>query len=328
MAGNVWDWVDDLYDSNYYKNSPLRNPKNETIGQYRVQRGGSWLNSSINARTYSRGISSPSDRSSDNGIRCAQDATSVSTSASTIAPIVGPESTDTPRPSAVPTLRAGTVLRRGNDNSEMVYVPAGDFLMGTNSNDKYTHDIEKPQRTIYLDAFWIDKYEVTNSLYKKCVSTGKCSAPPNKSSATRNPYYGNSAYDNYPVIYVAWNDADDYCDWANKRLPTEQEWEKATRGTDGRIFPWGNTFDKNLLNSYEGNRGDTTAVGSYPKGASPYGVMDMAGNVREWVADWFEYPKHRAIRGGTWETVNDRTFHRSYSIPEFRYEDLGFRCAQ
>jgi serine/threonine-protein kinase len=193
----------------------------------------------------------------------------------------------------------------------MVYVPAGEFTMGSND-----YDDEKPPHAVYLDAFWIDKFEVTNALYKKCVDAGKCSAPQESKSSTRALYYGNSQYDNYPAINVTWENATQYCAFAKKQLPTEAQWEKAARGTDKRIYPWGDTFDVNKLNSSEGGKGDTTAVGSYPSGASPYGALDMAGNVWEWVADWYDanYYKNsparnptgptsgqsRVVRGGSW----------------------------
>jgi formylglycine-generating enzyme required for sulfatase activity len=242
---------------------------------------------------------------------------------------------------ATPPLGVGSTKISPIDGATMVYVPAGEFLMGSND-----YDDEKPPHTVYLDAFWIDKYEVTNALYKKCVSAGKCQPPTSTRSFSRDAYYGNSQYDNYPVIYVTWENANQYCTWANKKLPTEAQWEKAARGTDGRIYPWGNTFDKNLLNSAEGGKGDTTAVGSYPAGASPYGAMDMAGNVWEWVADWYDanYYKnsasrnptgptsglYRVLRGGSWDSDSlvVRAAYRHLSVPVYRGSDVGFRCAQ
>jgi serine/threonine-protein kinase len=231
---------------------------------------------------------------------------------------------------------------RGIDNAEMVFVPAGEFTMGSNDGD----NTEKPPHKVSLDDFWMDKLEVTNALYKKCVDAGKCSPPNPTASVTRDSYYGNAQFDNFPVIYVSWNDANAYCAWASKRLPTEAQWEKAARGTDARIYPWGNAFDKEKLNSSEGGKADTTSVGSYPAGASPYGALDMVGNVWEWVADWFDEKyyqnlpapnptgatngTYRVLRGGSWDDDASyvRVADRNLYVPSNSDNYLGFRCAQ
>jgi formylglycine-generating enzyme required for sulfatase activity len=232
----------------------------------------------------------------------------------TVPPTAAPKPTEVPKPTEAPKPPAAPGIgstKISADSATMVYVPAGEFTMGSND-----YDDEKPPHAVYLDAFWIDKFEVTNALYKKCVDAGKCSAPQESKSSTRALYYGNSQYDNYPAINVTWENATQYCAFAKKQLPTEAQWEKAARGTDKRIYPWGDTFDVNKLNSSEGGKGDTTAVGSYPSGASPYGALDMAGNVWEWVADWYDanYYKNsparnptgptsgqsRVVRGGSW----------------------------
>jgi len=237
----------------------------------------------------------------------------------------------------------------------MVFVPAGDFTMGSNDGDNG----EKPQHTVYLDAFWMDKYEVTNAQYKKCVDAGKCSRPSESKSYTRSSYYGNASFDNYPVIYVSWNDAKTYCEWAGKRLPTEAEWEKAARGTDGRLYPWGNTFDGWRVNfcdrnctldwankEYDDGYADTAPVGSYPGGASLYGALDMAGNVWEWVADWYDEKyyassprnnptgpssgQYRVVRGGAWSNSGNivRAANRIRNSPLSANDYVGFRCAR
>lgn len=256
-----------------------------------------------------------------------------------------PKPTDTPRPTVTPMLGIGSTRISPIDGAMMVFVPAGEFLMGSSDVDKQAGDDEKPQHTIYLDAFWIDKFEVTNALYKKCVDAGKCLALSISESYTRSSYYGNSQFDNYPVIYVSWDDANAFCGWAGKKLPTEAQWEKAARGTDGRVYPWGNTFDENVLNSAGGGKGDTSAVGSYSSGASPYGAMDMAGNVWEWVADWYNpsyyasaprnNPKgpssgrYRVVRGGSWyfDPGSVRAANRLYFVVNREF-DLGFRCVE
>jgi serine/threonine-protein kinase len=213
---------------------------------------------------------------------------------------------------------------------------------GGNSN-------ERPAHTVTLDAFWIDKTEVTNAQYRRCVEGGGCTAPGSSSSASRNSYYGNGSFDNYPVIYVNWNQASAYCRWAGARLPTEAEWEKAARGTDGRQYPWGNQYPDcqraNCGCQEGGCVGDTNQVGSYPAGASPYGALDMGGNVYEWVADWYDGGYYasspannpqgpnagdgRVVRGAGW--VNEgsflRTVWRHHSDPASGSPDFGFRCA-
>jgi formylglycine-generating enzyme required for sulfatase activity len=260
----------------------------------------------------------------------------------TATPLPTPTSTATPRITSTPTPRDGDTRAFAPDNAPMQFVSAGDFKMG--SDDAY--DNEKPQHTVYLDAFWMDKFEVTNALYKKCVSDGVCTEPSNKSSFTRNPYYDDSKYADYPVIYVTWDQARTYCEWAGKRLPTEAEWEKAARGTNGRIYPWGNIFDGTKLNSWDLNPppGDTTQIGAYPSGASPYGIMDLAGNVWEWVADWYasyssgtqrnptgpSSGQYRVLRGGAWGGYSSgtRAAFRLNVTPSYFFYVVGFRCAR
>lgn len=271
--------------------------------------------------------------------------------------------TDTPRPIATPTLVIGSSKISPIDGAVMMYVPAGEFLMGGGDADKEARDNEKPQRTVYLDAFWIDKYEVTNALYKKCVSAGKCQPPNPTKSYTRDAYYGNSQYDNYPVIYVSWDSANTFCSWANKKLPTEAQWEKVASWDDAkkekRIYPWGNAFDGTRVNFCDSNcqfdwkdknvndgYADTSPVGNYASGASFYGVVDMAGNVWEWVADWYDanYYKNspsrnptgassgnvRVVRGGSWHFNADyvRAANRLIRYPGYLDGNLGFRCVE
>jgi formylglycine-generating enzyme required for sulfatase activity len=201
--------------------------------------------------------------------------------------------------------------------------------------------------TVHLDSFWIDKTEVTNGMYTQCVQAGKCSPPRSSRSNTREEYYGNAEFDDYPVIYVSWVDAHNYCNWAGGRLPTEAEWEKAARGDDGRPFPWGDVDPQGIDGLLNYRAQDTTEVGTYPNGASPYGALDMAGNVSEWVADWLSLDyysnpprsnplgpdsgEYRVWRGGSWaNTVTDpvRTYSRTGNFPTDSSGGIGFRCAQ
>jgi formylglycine-generating enzyme required for sulfatase activity len=215
----------------------------------------------------------------------------------------------------------------------MVFVPAGEFMMGSNM--------------VYLDSFWIDKIEVTNGMYAQCVQAGKCSPPRSSRSNTREPYYGTAEFDHYPVIYVSWVDAQNYCRWAGGRLPTESEWEKAARGTDGRQYPWGDEDPLSVIGLLNFHAQDTTEVGSFPDGASPYGALDMAGNVSEWVADWLSLDyynsppmsnplgpdsgEYRVWRGGSWantSTERVRTYSRTGNFPTDSSSGIGFRCAR
>lgn len=227
-----------------------------------------------------------------------------------------------------------------------VYVPAGEFLMGSSDSDTNAENDEKPQHEVYLDAFWIDKTEVTNVMYTLCVLAGACQQPDRTKSNTREHYYDGSRYKDYPMIYVSWNDAENYCAWAGRRLPTEAEWEKAARGIEGQAYPWGNAApDPSLLN-FNYQIGDTIEVGSYSNGASPFGALDMAGNVSEWVSDRYDdiyyantpsanpsgppSGSYRVRRGGSWASFMQRvrTTNRVWEDPDAQQSDVGFRCAR
>ena len=243
-------------------------------------------------------------------------------------------------------------------NVPMVLIPEGQFTMGSDADDalaecqKYSSDCdrsyyedEEPPHTVSLSAFYIDKYEVTNALYADCVNAGACRPPTETSSDTRPSYYGNSEFDNFPVIYVDWNMAKTYCEWRGARLPTEAEWEKAARGTNGRTYPWGEELDKIYAN-YNIDIGDTTAVGSYEIGKSPYGVYDMAGNVWEWVADRYsdtyyqdsplsnplgpDSGQERVVRSGSWydPAYLIRTSVRNRFNSTFVDNNFGIRCSR
>jgi len=306
--------------------------------------------------------------------------TNTATTPPTYTPTLPP--TSTPQPSSTPTLaliplttpEIGSILVSPKDGMELVYVPGGEFIMG--SPDGEGDDDEHPQHTVYLDAFWLDKTEVTNAMFANFVketdynpervcglvfqtdrSGWKCVAGADWQHP-EGPDSNIDGRDHEPVVQVNWYDAQAYCQWAGRRLPTEAEWEKAGRGTDGRKYSWGNEFDSSKVNycdtncpnvwkDTEGNDGYPQAapVGSYPSGASPYGALDMAGNVWEWVADWYDeayYTQspsanppgptsgdHRLLRGGSWYNRQSgvRAAFRNYSPPDGLYINVGFRCA-
>jgi formylglycine-generating enzyme required for sulfatase activity len=226
------------------------------------------------------------------------------------------------------------------DGMLMVEIPAGEFSMG---KDDDLVGADSPRHTVYLDTYWIDQTDVTNAMYAKCVQAGKCTF--NVEHAKTAIHFGNPAYANHPVVYVTWYQAVGYCQWAGRRLPTEAEWEKAARGVDGRPFPWGKNPAGPKLANFNDLVGDTTPVGSYPSGASPYGLLDMAGNVRQWVADWFDalfyrnsplqnplgpgLGDKRVLRGGSFKDPANgvRVTVRFAHLPGSAGMNRGFRCA-
>ncbi len=239
--------------------------------------------------------------------------------------------------------RAGQRWVNPADGGEMVCVPAGEFWMGAAEGDPGAEPGEKPGRQVYLDAYWIDRFEVTNAQYQRCVSAGGCTPPREERSFSRGSYYRQAAFADFPVVYVDWNQASAYCAWAGEGLPTEAQWEKAARGTDGRLYPWGDQAPTSSLANFLA--ADTVRVGSYPEGASPYGAEDMAGNVWEWAADWYsgDYYEsapsrnppgpqgggYRVLRGGSWynEPAYLRVSGRLRTFPDLLGSASGFRCA-
>ncbi len=224
----------------------------------------------------------------------------------------GPTSTPLPSPTPLPL--------NGKDGAELVYIPAGEFLMGSDpGTDPYFYGARGPSHRVYLDEYWIYRTEVTNAMYQLCTEAKGCPLPAGFNSNTRKEYYGNPQYADYPVVNISHKNATAYCRWAGGRLPTEAEWEKAARGTDGRLFPWGN--EPPQPNNANYGTVDTEPVAYYPDGASPYGVLDMAGNVIEWVFDYFqdtyyqvspeENPlgpasgKTRVYRGGSYHNLEE-----------------------
>jgi len=253
-------------------------------------------------------------------------------------------------------LDIGSTMVNKIDNAVWVYVPEGEFLMG---DGELGH-------AVYLDAFWINQHEVTNAMFADFLNIKG-----NQSEGGRNWLMASTwnvriyrvdsiwrvddGYDDHPIDWVSWYGARAYCQWVDARLPTDAEWEKAARGKDGRIFPWGDGINCDLANylgcvdsvapDYSGLVGSTVPVGNYPKGVSPYGAFDMAGNVWEWVLDWYDWKyylnlpnrnptgpgngTYRVLRGGCWRNENDllRTTYRLYRFPTRSTNRFGFRCA-
>jgi formylglycine-generating enzyme required for sulfatase activity len=239
----------------------------------------------------------------------------------------------------------------GKDGAPMVLITAGSFPMGVPPGDRDGGRDEYPRHEVTLDSFYIDKFEVTNGRYIEFVRATSHRTPQHPKDASRNLWQKNMMPESVvdrPVVNVDWYDAEAYCKWAGKRLPTEAEWEKAARGGDDRRFPWGNVEPTaKHLNYNQRWIGEKTLmpVGSYELGKSPYGVYDMAGNVWEWVNDWYDdhyYEKspaknppgpetgsHKVLRSSGWqvETPLVRIFTRVKSDPLIRNESTGFRCA-
>jgi len=251
----------------------------------------------------------------------------------------GSTSTIIPTPSVVtiPTQTSQPMEILDTDGTFMRLVPQGEFIMGS---DRGEPD-ELPVRTLYLDAYFIDKYEVTNTQYSSCVKAGICKTPSNAKQ------YSSYDYRNRPVTYMSWVMAKTYCEWRGARLPTEAEWEKAARGVDGNTYPWGEAIDCTYAN-YRATVAycveNTTPVGSYEKGMSIYGIYDLAGNVSEWVSSLhFDYPYSatdgrenpnnagdRILRGGSWNNKASllRSADRAWNDPNAAVFDYGFRCAK
>jgi len=251
--------------------------------------------------------------------------------------------TRTPYPSPMPLPSPTPIPLPGTnpvDGAVYSYIPAGEFQMGSEGGEYH----ENPVHTIYLDSFWIGQAEVTNAQYAQCVAARACDLPQVRT------YYDDAGYAYHPVVYVDWYDAQSYCVWAGGGLPTEAQWEKAARGgLEGKLYPWGDDYPSCKLGATNGAHNSacddqTVAVGSFsPNG---YGLYDMAGNVWEWVADWYdghyysqspvenppgpEYSSYgaRVLRGGSWESAKYlRVASRLYYPPDYTKFDVGFRCA-
>ncbi len=231
---------------------------------------------------------------------------------------------------------------------ELIRIPAGPFLYGASDADTMAYDHEKPQRTVDLPEYWIGRAPVTNDQFARFVQAtyhrtraerqgfgwGWTGSTWDKIQGAnwqqpRGPESSIAGKDSHPVVQVSWDDAKAFCDWAGLALPTEEQWEKAARGRDGRIWPWGNEPPTAGHCNFNNTVGDTTPVGEYsPTGDSPYDCVDMAGNVWEWTASWFDQTQSgRVLRGGSW--VNSRRYARAsirnYYTPVYALNDIGFR---
>jgi formylglycine-generating enzyme required for sulfatase activity len=263
--------------------------------------------------------------------------------------------TPTPTPTTPPVISAANP----KDGAQLVLIPSGKFLMGADQGSPYFFGAESPSHEVTLDTFRIYITEVTNAMYRACVDAQICPRPEPTPSDSIAPsqYFTAPAYNNYPVVLVTNADAATYCQWAGGRLPTEAEWEKAARGTDGRLFPWGNNELTSSLANFcdNGCPGDevaplvdgyrfTAPVGSFPAGASPYGVLDMGGNVLEWASDWYVANYYNSptnnptgaasgtrhpIRGGSWDSGRGglRPAARASLSVGTVMDTVGFRCA-
>ena len=353
MAGNVMEWCLDAYDEDFYKSSPRRNPiagadnvvqviNNFTnIENNRACRGGSWAAFSYDLRVAYRLMGGPAGTSSLYGFRCARAVTPLE---------------------KIPQIQRVTIPSDVAPKG-MVLIPAGEFQMGSNDSD--ADDDEKPVHTVYIDAFYMDVYEVTNAQYKKFVDAnpqwGKDRIPRNYHNGDYLHYWNGNSYPhgkgNHPVVYVSWYGTMAYAKWADKRLPTEAEWEKAARGgLVGKKYPWGDSIDHSKAN-YGENGMAATPVGSYPPNG--YGLYDMAGNVWEWcldahdrnfyknsprenpiagvdsivnVANNFTNVKSlRVLRGGSWLNLFPSTLRLATRFkfnPPYALNSLGFRCVR
>lgn len=217
---------------------------------------------------------------------------------------------------------------RLNPRSEQleVFVPGGEFTAGQHPNNTPTSISAQTTMHTSLPGYWISRTQVTNAQYRKCVNVGACVYPV---GPERNPFFYLKEYADHPVVYVTWYEAQEFCEWAGGRLPHELEWEKAARGPYGNSFAWGETddFDVRAQVGRYAATATTAAVGSFTGGSSPYGVMDMGGNVREWVDDWFDEARV-VLRGAAWfdPPVYSLAYSRLGHEPGSAGFNRGFRC--
>ncbi|MCE1249089.1 MAG: SUMF1/EgtB/PvdO family nonheme iron enzyme [Firmicutes bacterium] len=361
MAGNVQEWCSDWYSDNYLTSMPDRNPSGPDSGEDRVIRGGSYFHPLSGCTIIERHDNFPRGNDTYIGFRCAwtTDMPMPSPVSETSSP-ARTESSPSPSAAAVEKPSPAETVSRSNlpatsinkkDGAELILIPHGSFTMGASDSDKDAGWEEKPPHKVMLSAYYIYKYEVTFDQFNRFVNeTGY------KTEGSWKKHFSKKNAD-HPVVYVTWKDAEAYCKWAGGKLPTEARWEKAARGSDGRVFPWGNIWnpdfcnnfelkDKKLLSErhiyYDGM--GTTRPGLFKKDISPYGVSDMGGNVIEWCYDWYDpsYYKsspgenpsgppsgtQKVMRGGGWGQPRQvcRSGYRDKERPHDTDGDFGFRC--
>jgi formylglycine-generating enzyme required for sulfatase activity len=345
VVGNVWEWCSDRYGSDYYTNSPAKNPPGPDIGSYHVLRGGGWNSSTRYLRVANRSYGYPDDRNDHYGFRCVSGLIATDS-------LALPDNSSQLIPETIVPVEAAPIASEADpkrltwlkDGSEMALIPGGSFEMGDHFNEG--HQNERPVHTVTLDAFYMDVHEVTVGQFREFV---------NQSGYSYIHWWHEVAKyspgDEYPMVYVNWNDATAYAKWAGKRLPTEAEWEYAARGgLAGRRYVWGgqepdgsqcNYADKNahaFLKQFEWYKdwadlgvndgyAKCAPVGSFE--ANGYGLYDMAGNVHEWCQDWYDsQQKYRVLRGGSWgnDTYGLQVADRNPYNPNGKGNGVGFRC--
>ncbi len=345
VAGSVWEWTSDWYSPDYYGTDLGSDPTGPKQGEKRTMRGGADGTGIVGLRVFRRLASRPDSGYFDDGFRCARDAPPGDVLALGVEGTLEEEAVWTPGEDAaelgVDLLSSDPLRLRAAELAPMVEIPEGPFWMGCpESGDWPCEEHTKPGRQVQMSTYWIDKHEVTAAAYRLCVEAGGCSEPRRAFSGwhTRSTYW-SSECDDCPVNYITWGNADSFCRWLGRTLPTEARWEKAARGTDGRVWPGGNRRPSNP----QGPHGGIHRAGRL--GESPFGAWDMAGNLEEWTADRYSANRYavavgadpagpsagsfRVVRGGSYISGSDglRTYRRTWEREDEVYPTRGFRCS-